>query len=102
MVKRSVKILDEKSSYLPYYAEASNEWRGSSPRYSVWATRRSCSGGGLLVILYPIQELNPKPHAPVAMCLSATPTNRSQNFDVMVTHTALVNKDKICDYERTT
>ena len=27
------------SLYLPYYAEACNEWRGPSPRLSAWATQ---------------------------------------------------------------
>ena len=70
------------SIYSRYYNEACNEWRSPSPPFSAWATqlrrniaavasrRQSC-------LIWPAQESNQRPQAPIAMCLTTAPTGQS-------------------------
>ena len=54
-----------------YYAEASNEWRGSSPRLSAEVAQKGVSGGEPLATLCPAQKSIPRPTAPIAMSLTS-------------------------------
>ena len=77
-------MCDKKSSLYSsrYYAEACNEWRGPSLRLSAWVIqlrKKRPSNGKRVAILcsiWPARESNPKPAAPIALSVTATPTKR--------------------------
>ena len=59
------------------YAEACNEWRGSSPRPSAWATQKRPSGGESSVTVSDLTGPGIEPQtAPTVMSSTAKPTGR--------------------------
>ena len=59
-----------------YYVKPCNEWRGPSPRFSVWATQKHRRVGDIVSDLIG-RELKPRPPAPIAMFRTTGPTCRS-------------------------
>ena len=63
--------------YSRYYADTCNEWRGPSPRFSVWTPQKRHSGNEPLATVYNLTSLGFEPIAPKAMSLTTMPTGLS-------------------------